>query len=142
MDELAFNKEYHLAYLLGTDFEKRMFDVYIGMGNASRPPYLEDIFIETSQMQALILLESIRDRPEVMQLTYTEWDDLHAGVWNEDYFSEMNVLTMASPKEMDHLIHDMFYYLNKFNICTLTKQNGAVNSHQARVIHSPLTEVW
>lgn len=142
MDELMYNKEYHLAYLLGTEFEKRMYDMYIGMGTTERPPYLEDIFIETNQMQSLLLLESIRNEPEKMHLSEQEWDELHTAVWQDDDFAKMNVLMMMSKNELDNIVHDIFHYFQKYRMCILTKQNGATNFHQAKLLHSPLTRVW
>lgn len=142
MDELMRNKEYHIAYVLGTEFENRMFDVYRGMGTSERPPYIDDIFTETSQMQSLILLESIRSQPETMGLTEHEWNELHKAVWENDEFAKTNVLMMVSKNEVDNVAHDIFHYLYKYRMCTLMKQDGVLYSKQAKLLHSPYTEVW
>lgn len=142
MDELMINKEYHIAYLLGTEFETRMFDMYIGLGTSDRPPYLEDIFIETSQMQALIFLESVKNEPARMGLSSIEWKDLHREVWHNDDHAKMNVLMNVSKNELDNVAHDILLYLTKYRMSTLTRQNGALYSYQANLIHSPFKEVW
>lgn len=142
MDELARNKEYHLAYLLGTDYEKRMLDVYTGLGTIVRPPFLEDIFTETTQTQALILLESVRDNPAAVNLSDTEWQELHKGVWEDDEYSKYQVLMMASQDEMNHIVNDMYGFIHKYRLCTLVNRTRNQNSFMAKFIHAPYTQVW
>lgn len=142
MDELARNKEYHIAYVLGTDYEDRMFDIYTGLGTHSRPPFLEDIFTETTQTQALILLESVKDHPGSIQLTDKEWRDLHAGVWEDDEYSKYQVLMMASPDEMNHVVNDIQLFVHKYRLCVLMNRTRQQNSFLAKVINSPYMEVW
>ncbi|PGQ88238.1 hypothetical protein [Priestia megaterium] len=142
MDELMMNKEYHLAYLLGTEFERRMYDLYVGLGTAERPPFLEDIFLETTQMQALILLESVRENPGELHLSKKEWDELHIHVWHDNDMAKLHVLSKVSKEEVDNVAHDIFYYLCKYRMSVLTKRNKGNMSYQAGFMHPPIMEVW
>lgn len=142
MDELMMNKQYHLAHLLGTEFEVRMYDAYVGLATSERPPFLEDMFTETIQMQALILLESARKNPGVLNLSKHEWDELHINVWHDNDVAKLHVLDLVSPNEVDNVTYDIFYYLCKYRMSVLTKRNHSNRTDQANLIHSPYTEVW
>lgn len=142
MDELMMNKQYHLAHLLGTEFEVRMYDAYVGLATSERPPFLEDIFTETIQMQALILLESARSNPGTLNLSKHEWDELHINVWHDNDAAKLQVLDQVSPNEVDNVTYDIFYYLCKYRMSVLTKGNHSNRSDRANLIHSPYLEVW
>lgn len=136
LTELEFNKQYHIAYILGTEFEKRMCDIYVGMNTIKRPPYLTDIFSETAQMQALLLLErGIGD----YQVLERHEEELRERVWNNDPSAIEEVLGW----EADHAVYRNIY----FDMCMFFDRNhmsliGQKGLGDIEMIHSPVMDVW
>lgn len=140
--ELTFNQEYTIAYVMGTDFEKRMYDMYIGCGTSYRPPYIEDIFTETSRLQSLLLLQSIKEQPDRLCLTEYEWGKLEQRIMEDDDEAKLDVLSRVSPHEVENVVHDILFYFNKNRLCTLRKTSKHSPVHKAEIIYSPTVRVW
>ena len=138
MDELLFNKRYHINYLLETKFDKRLYDAYIGYSTSRRPPYIEDIFEETMQMQALLLLESVKENPWTAGYVEEQWEVVQESVWEDDGIAKLEVLGGYSDDEVDAIIRDILGFFYRNQLSTLTGKNTGYIAF----INAPLKEVW
>lgn len=140
MDEVGFNHKYHVAHLLGTEFDKRMWDVYTGMNNNARPPFLEDVFNESTQAQALIVLEEIRDNDGIIDVL--DFDFLYGGVWQNDEAAKQEVLEVyASQCSFKDVFNDIYTFLTHNRLSFLVG-NGDNRKEHASLINSPVIETW
>lgn len=138
MDELLLNKRYHINYLLGTDFERRLYDAYIGYSTSKRPPFIEDIFQETAQMEALLVLESVKQNPWEIGMGHDDWDSVQELVWENDGTSSLDVLAGVSNNEVDMIIRDVMRVFYKYHLSSLI---GKGTGHEG-FINEPVKEVW
>jgi hypothetical protein len=140
MDEVAFNHRYHIAHLLGTQFDKRMWDIYSGMNNNERPPFLEDVFTESAQAQALIILEELRNDDKINDVL--EFDFLYGGVWNNDEHAVREVMDVyASECSYQDIFNDIFSYLSSNRLSFLVG-NGDNRKEYASLVNSPVIQTW
>jgi hypothetical protein len=140
MNELHFNQRYHIAHLLGTEFDKRMYNVYQGMNTNTRPPFLEHIFNESTQAQALIFLEEAKQsgNPEIH---FPNFDSVYEAVWQDDCFAKAEVLMQTSSCSYEDVFNDIFTYL-EHNRMSVLMGDGNYHKEQARLINSPVIQIW
>lgn len=141
MDELMMNKDYHIAWMMGTkDFEKRMYDVYIGMSNPTRPPFLEDIFQESTQIQALLLMEEVKNSRTQNYLP--DFNTIYEGVWNNDEYAKSEVLHHFDANcTYEDIFHDMMRYL-EINRLSVLVGDGTHFKERASLVNAPVMQTW
>ena len=142
MNELVYNKELTVRHVMNTDFERRMFDLYIGCGTEKRPPYLEEIFREASRFQAIYVLESIREQPDTLLINEEEWSNLEQGVMQDDDDMKMEVLDRVSAHEIDNVIHDILLYFNKYRLSVIMGMYPGSPVYASKLMFPPTLEVW
>lgn len=140
MDELTFNQKYHIAHLLGTEFDRRMWDIYSGMNCNQRPPFLEDVFNESTQAQALIVLEEIRNNDGITDVL--DFDFLYGGVWENDEAAKQEVLdSYASACSFQDVFNDIYSFLSHNRLSFLVG-NGDNRKELSTLINTPVLQVW
>lgn len=142
LKEITYDQEYMISYLLGTEFEKRMFDVYIGVSNHSRPPYLEEMFFAATQMQALLQLEKTRRQPGTMNLTEHQWGQMYRDVWNDCENAKMQVLSYSNVHDYEAVLNDIGAFLYRNRLSFLTRNSHYPDKQMAKIVFPPIVSVW
>lgn len=130
------------AYILGTNFEKRMFDVYEGMQNSYRPPYLDDLLTQGTGIQAALLLEQNKNLYQGSEKDIREWNELFNQVWDDDSTAKFEVLENLSEQDQRDIINDIFVYMDYNYLSYLVREHRIQPLSQAKLIHSPAKEIW
>lgn len=129
--ELQRNREYHLNYILGTNFENRMYDIYSGMSTFKRPPFFEDMLTEVTQMEAIQVLCMAK----ASKYNYTEeqWRIWSEGVWNQDEYAKSELLNTNDLNVYEKATEDIISYLewNRMSIIA-----------QGMLLRAPNRQVW
>lgn len=112
-----------VTYLKETKKERRLWDIYTGMANNKRPPYLQDMFLEATKEHFLMQHE----HEEIPK----QWDD--------DCF----VLETVHPHDQETIFLDITNFLNKQRI-SFINQTTLYNRHveHAEIFFSPALEIW
>jgi hypothetical protein len=142
MNKLLYNKHHFINYLLGTDYDRRLWDVYTGMSNIERPAYLDDILRETTQMQALLVLENVKEEPSQLLLSEEDWYLLHEKVWQDDEMAKLEVLEYAKRDHLEEVYYDILSYIEWHRLSILIRRNEWAALNQAILVNSPVTEIW
>lgn len=125
------------AYVIGTEFDKRMYNIYEGIQTHSRPPYLEDLFVQESSMQAAILLEQNKQ-----SYNEKEWNELVEAVWDDDSIAKFEVLERFKLDNASAVIDEIVHYLFFYRLPFLTRDEPLQPISQARLINPPVKAIW
>ena len=125
-------------YVLGTVFEKRLFDAYIGASNQKRPPYLDALFSEVLQMEAKIILDT--ELKDVMEPT--EWHHMNKEVWENNSTVQLDVLKTKYREDSGQILADVFIYLTTRKISYLERDDMYDRYQKATWVHAPVVATW
>lgn len=140
MNLLSLDHTYHIAHILGTEFEDRMYDIYIGMSNHKRPPFIDDILVDSADMQAMIIMETDKDTLPFASLE--EYEDYYRKVSNGDEMAKDFVLSHASHQRYMQSQSDVIRYLEQNRMCILHRTHRTTSRHHATLINPPVHNLW
>lgn len=130
------------AYILGTDFDKVMFDVYQGMNTSVRPPFLDDLLNQATGIQSALLLEKNKHLYQGSDKDQREWNELVNQVWDDDSTAKFDVLENLSSRDQRDIIHDIFVYMDHYHTSYLVRESLMIPLSRAQIINPPIGSVW
>lgn len=130
------------AYILGTHFDKQMFNVYEGMQNNSRPPFLDDLLNEGTSIQAAIALEKNKHLYQGNDEDIREWNELVNTVWHDDSMAKFEVLDRLSLEDQRDILQDIFVYMDYFHMSYLVRKHLNQPPTHAELVNPPVTAIW
>jgi hypothetical protein len=142
MNTLNLREDYRIAYIMGTSFEKRMFDIYSGMSNSGRPPYLDDLFSEHAGIFAAIALEKNKHLYQGNTTGKREWNELFNQVWENDDVLKFEVLQNYSDIDYRDIMYDIYLYMDRNRLSYLVRKGVYQSPLDLTMVHSPVAEVW
>lgn len=138
MSELLLNQYIHVEYVLGTKFEQRVYDAYIGANSLKRPPFLEDVFIEVMGMEAILALNE--KLCHVMEKS--EWDHWYKEVVEQNEDTQIQVLEAAYGSQYPFILSDVYKYLSTNRMSFLTREDEYGTITKAAISYAPVVMVW
>ncbi|MGE7305882.1 hypothetical protein ACQKJG_18835 [Priestia megaterium] len=138
MSEVTLLQYLYVDYVLGTKFEQRVYDAYIGVNSLKRPPFLEDIFIEIMGMEALIAL----DEKLCHVMEQSEWDHMYKEVVERNEDTQIQVLEAAYGSQYPMILSDVYKYLSTNRMSFLTREDEYGTVSKAVINYAPVVSVW
>lgn len=130
------------AFILGTHFEKRMYNVYTGLQTLSRPPYLDDLLLEETSIQAALVLEKTRHLLRGDDKEIREFNELFNAVWQDDNSAKFEVLENLTADDRRDMIFDIYAFMEYNQMSYLTRDGRTQPVFSAKLVNAPSRAVW
>lgn len=135
--------DYRVAYLLETNFEQRINDVYIAKQTTRRAPYFHDMLAELIDIEATIYLEKIKHNPHESPFTDDELVMLEDMiVISQDFEAACELLLSRDPRYIQQFEYDVYQYLMDKRISFVHQDFNYRHTDIIKFENDAIVDVW
>ena len=135
-------REYRIIYLMESEFEQRMKDVYIATQNDKGAPFLDDMIQELLDIEALLFLEYMKRRPSNYEIRKEDIENLRMDILGGDFEAVVYVFERCDRYFSEMFERDVVNFLMEKQLSFFERIHPFGSRSDSYLYNQPVVSVW